>query len=313
MEYAVETPVSRRKRRHARNFIVDFLNDKHGPGGQKKSEETKNMLFNWHGWPVGLILPEGGLVKESFTSNKLKGCWVPQMTFIVEVRPDLLIDLFFKVSLSLSLWTCVSVSVMWRCTINLQYGNTYLYNLLEALCPFFVANYTSKIPTTPVPLVAATLLDKPVVVSTMVPNIAPSLIYDGFTSGMHGGTKCLGKKKNYLYTFCCASTLRQPHDSHHHYAMSKSLRQWFAINMFHWHPQKCLHPKSFKLLSVFADIKPEVSSSTFTLIPRCVVQSWKSGQVFLGLQESRKQRATSKKYTMIPILQEVTNFSSVQR
>lgn len=98
MEYAVETPVSRRKRRHAVVFFEGH--DKHGPGGQKKSEQIKNMLFNWHGWPVVLILPEGGLVKESFTSNKLKGCCVPHMTSIVEVRMDLFIE---KKHLSLSL------------------------------------------------------------------------------------------------------------------------------------------------------------------------------------------------------------------
>lgn len=70
------------------------------PAAKKKSEQIKNMLFNWHGWPVVLILPEGGLVKESFTSNKLKGCCVPHMTSIVEVRMDLFIE---KKHLSLSL------------------------------------------------------------------------------------------------------------------------------------------------------------------------------------------------------------------
>lgn len=93
MEYAVETPVSRRKRRQQMEYAVD-------PAAKKKSEQIKNMLFNWHGWPVVLILPEGGLVKESFTSNKLKGCCVPHMTSIVEVRMDLFIE---KKHLSLSL------------------------------------------------------------------------------------------------------------------------------------------------------------------------------------------------------------------
>ena len=46
-----------------------------------------------------------------------------------------------------------------------------------------------------------------------------------------------------------------------------------------------------------------VSLSTFTSLAV-------TSPSILGLQESRKQRATSKKYTMIPILQEVTNFSS---
>ena len=108
--------------------ILFYIKDKHAPGGQRKKWTNKiNMLFNWHGWPVGLILPEGGLVKESFSSNKLKGCWVPHMTSIVEVRMDLFIE---KKHLSLSLAMCECESVMWRRTINLQYGNTYLYNLL---------------------------------------------------------------------------------------------------------------------------------------------------------------------------------------
>lgn len=56
---------------------------------------------------MGLILPEGGLVKESFTSNKLKGCWAPHITSIVEVRMDLFIEQNEKnISLYLDMYEC---------------------------------------------------------------------------------------------------------------------------------------------------------------------------------------------------------------
>ena len=58
---------------------------------------------------------------------------------------------------------------------------------------------------------------------------------------------------------------------------------------------------------------PNLSNYTaFLLIPEVSIDS-PNHKPRAGLQEGRKQRATSKHYTMIPILQEVTNFSSTMK
>ena len=141
---------------------------------------------------------------------------------------------------------------------------------------------------------------------------APSLIYDGFTSGMHGGTKCLGKKP-----ISTRFVVLPPWDNR---ITPIIITQWvnhfdndLRLICFIDIPKNVFTPNlsnyySFcwnQTWSVIIYIHP---NSSFCC---AVMKMW--AKFFLGLQESRKQRATSKKYTMIPILQEVTNFSSVQR
>lgn len=251
------------------------------------------MLFNWHGWPVVLILPEGGLVKESFTSNKLKGCCVPHMTSIVEVRMDLFIE---KKHLSLSLDMCECDVKVYN---ELAIGMFTTYLLLKS-------NQNSIRCSD-----AFEALTSPWWFYPWYPTLRPSLIYDGFTSGMHGGVWNMSPKQ--IRSFCWKSSVSEkktycisirfvvlpPWDNH---ITPIITMQWvnhfdndLRLNSFIDIPKNVFTPN---LSTIFF-----VSLSTFTSLAV-------TSPSILGLQESRKQRATSKKYTMIPILQEVTNFSS---
>lgn len=82
--------------------------------------------------------------------------------------------------------------------------------------------------------------------------------------------------------------------------------------MFHWRPQKISSPQIFRIISTYSFCWHQ-NWCVAIHIHRTLVSGAVINPAILGLQESRKQRATSKKYTMIPILQEVTNFSSVQQ